>query len=389
MVTDSRSDLSIQALVFALVTATFTSVYVTQPVLPIIETEFAVSAAAASTTISAVIAGIAVASLPSGWFADRVPIHRIIAWGGGMLVACCLAVAITSRFDLLVAVRFVQGLFVPALTSCIAAHLARSLDPLRLNVAMGAYVSASVAGGLGGRLLGGWIHPPLHWRYAFVSTSVIIAAATLAALRWLPRGGPVAQASSADRGYVQLLREPRLVAFFLTGAGAFCSFSSVFSFFPFYLAAPPVSASTPVITSMYLTYVVGIFIGPFAGRMCNRYGSGGTMAVAAVVFAVALLTTLTASLPILVASLIGVCAGFFAMHAAAVGGLNLVATASRGRANALYMLFYYLGGAAGIGVAGILFNRHGWLGVVSFNVLVLLVPFATGIASLRWDRARA
>ena len=26
---------------------------------------------------------------------------------------------------------------------------------------MGSYVSATVLGGLGGRLLGGWIHPPL------------------------------------------------------------------------------------------------------------------------------------------------------------------------------------------------------------------------------------
>jgi YNFM family putative membrane transporter len=32
----------------------------------------------------------------------------------------------------------------------------------RLNVAMGAYVSATVVGGLGGRLLGGYLHPPLH-----------------------------------------------------------------------------------------------------------------------------------------------------------------------------------------------------------------------------------
>src|SRR5581483_4795827 len=176
------ADLRIQALVFALVCAAFTSVYVTQPVLPILELEFGVSAASASSTISAVIAGIAIASLPSGWLADRVAIRRLIAIGGAMLVACCVVVAATHSFSLLVAVRFVQGLFVPALTTCIAAYLARSLDARRLNVAMGAYVSATVAGGLGGRLLGGWIHPPLHWRYAFVTTAVLIALATVASL---------------------------------------------------------------------------------------------------------------------------------------------------------------------------------------------------------------
>ncbi len=387
MASDLQPDLPLQALVFALVTAAFTSVYVTQPVLPVIEAEFAVSAAAASTTISAVIAGIALASLPSGWLADHVPIRRIIAVGGGMLVACCLAIASTRQFDVLIGVRFLQGLFVPALTTCIAAYLGRSLDPHRLSVAMGAYVSATVAGGLGGRLLGGWIHPPLHWRYAFVSTSVLIAAATLAALRWLPRDEAAPPGTAREHVYAQLLRDPRLLAFYLTGAGAMCVFSSVFSFFPFYLAEPPVSASTAVITSMYLTYVIGIFMGPLAGRLCSRYGSGEILAGAAAVFALALGATLIPRLPVLVASLGGVCAGFFAIHAAAVGGLNRRLTTSRGRANALYMLFYYLGGAAGISVAGALFTRYGWPGVVAFDVAVLAIPLITGLASAGARRA--
>jgi hypothetical protein len=46
----------------------------------------------------------------------------------------------------------------------------------------------------------------------------------------------------------------------------------------------------------------------------------------------------------MVASLAGMCAGFFAIHAAAAGALNGKLTTSRGRANALYILFYYAGG---------------------------------------------
>ncbi|HZQ60410.1 MAG TPA: MFS transporter [Casimicrobiaceae bacterium] len=383
------ADLRIQALVFALVCAAFTSVYVTQPVLPILELEFGVSAASASSTISAVIAGIAIASLPSGWLADRVAIRRLIAIGGAMLVACCVVVAATHSFALLVAVRFVQGLFVPALTTCIAAYLARSLDARRLNVAMGAYVSATVAGGLGGRLLGGWIHPPLHWRYAFVTTAVLIALATVASLSCLPRESAMRATRHDDRGYLELVREPRLVAIFFTAAGAFCVFSSVFSFFPFYLAAPPLSVSTSIITAMYLTYVVGIFIGPLAGRISNRLGSGSTLMSAAVLFALALLGTLLAWLPVLILCLLVVCAGFFAIHASAVGALNRSVTASRGRANALYMLFYYLGGAIGINASGALYTRHGWRGVVLFNVVVLVVPFATGMAVHRRARRGA
>jgi YNFM family putative membrane transporter len=45
----------------------------------------------------------------------------------------------------------------------------------------------TVFGGLGDRLLGGWIHPPLYWRYGFVSASILILVATFSALRGLPR----------------------------------------------------------------------------------------------------------------------------------------------------------------------------------------------------------
>jgi len=54
----------LQALVFALVAAAFTTVHITQPVLPILPREFGVSASLASLSVSAVILGIALASQP-------------------------------------------------------------------------------------------------------------------------------------------------------------------------------------------------------------------------------------------------------------------------------------------------------------------------------------
>jgi len=387
---DDGATLRIQVVVFALVGAAFTSVYVPQPVLPILQAEFHTTPGGAALSISAVIAGISVASLPSGWLADHVPLRRLVASGGTAVALCCILAAATSSYPLLVAARFVQGLFVPALTTCVAAYLARNLNALRLDVAMGAYVSATVAGGLGGRLLGGWIHTPLHWRYAFVTTAVLVALASVAAVRLLPEDSNVRAQARSSQGYLELLREPHLGAVFLTAAGAFCAFSSVFSFFPFYLAAQPLALSTSIITSLYLTYVVGIVMGPLAGRMAQRAGSGATLVAASALFALALVGTLFEHLVLIVPSLLGVCAGFFAMHAAAVGALNRRVTGSRGRANALYMLCYYLGGAAGIASSGAAFAHGGWQAVVLLNIAVLVVPFGTGVALSRSARvARA
>ena len=52
---------SLQARVFLLVAATFSTIYLTQPVLPVLREEFGIDAARASLTVSAVIFGIALA----------------------------------------------------------------------------------------------------------------------------------------------------------------------------------------------------------------------------------------------------------------------------------------------------------------------------------------
>ena len=79
------------------------------------------------------------------------------------------------------------------------------------------------------------------------------------------------------------------------------------------------------------------------------------------------------------ASLPAVCGGFFGMHAAALGTLNRRLTSSRGRANSLYVLSYYLGGASGISAAGYAYTHAGWRGCVTLGVVVLLVPFGIGL----------
>jgi YNFM family putative membrane transporter len=377
----------LQALVFALVAAGISNIYLTQPVLPIIEQEFGVNPSQASYTVSAVILGISIANLPFGWLADRVPVRRLILVGGAMVAAAGLRCAATTSLPLLVAARFVQGLFVPALTTCLAAYLSANLPLERLNVVMGSYVSATVAGGLGGRLLGGWIHPPLHWRYAFVSAAILLLGATAMAVWRLPEGKRPEEGQAENEGFLALLKQPALSRIFLVAFGGFFVFSSVFNYLPFYLHRPPFNASTQLITLLYLSYLIGVFIGPVAGNLSNRIGNGGTMLLGSLVFALALALTLIKSLIVIIAALILVCAGFFAIHAAAAGSLNRKLTSSRGRANSLYVLAYYLGGAVGITVSGYAYGLAGWPGVVALGTAMLALPFATGWSERRREQA--
>jgi YNFM family putative membrane transporter len=380
------SPLALQALVFALVSASFTTIYLVQPVLPVLQAEFGVSIARAAQTVSMVILGVALSTLVFGRLADMYPVKPCIAVGGTVVASAGSAGARTESLDAIVALRLVQGLGIPALTTCLAAYLARTLPVERLNVVMGSYVSATVVGGLGGRLLGGWIHPPLHWRYAFVTASVLVLATAAAAVVLLPAEKRPAGKSDTGPGYLELMRRPDLLRNFAVGFGALFVFGATFNYLPFYLSAPPFSAGTNLITLLYLTYIVGVIVAPLSGRFSNRFGNGLTMILGTLTFAAALLLSHVPNLGAICLSLALACAGFFAIHASAVGSMNRRLSASRGRANSLYILWYYLGGSAGITVMGHAFKRFGWDGVTGTGLAMLALLLAAGIRELRGGR---
>ena len=177
-----------------------------------------------------------------------------------------------------------------------------------------------------------------------------------------------------------------LFRLYCVAAGAFFVFSSVFNYMPFYLHGEPFHWSTRAITLLYLSYLVGVVIGPLAGKLSNRVGNGTAMVMGALVFGAGLAVTLIPKGWAMALALGLVCAGFFTLHASAAGALNRKLSAGRGRANAFYVLFYYLGGTAGITLSGHAYQIGGWHGVVALAGVALLVPLSTGVMELHAGR---
>lgn len=379
----------LQFSVFLLVAAAFTNIYITQPVLPVLQTEFSTDATLASYSVAAVILGIALANLPFGALSDRYAIRPIIITGFLVVASFGLVCALTENLWVLIGARFFQGLFIPALTTCLASYLARTLSAERLSIVMGTYVSATVIGGLGGRLLGGWIHPPLHWRYAFVSAAVFILVAGIFALITISKLDAQRSHVTKPIQYRELIRRWDLLRIFLVAAGGFFVFSSVFNYLSFRLEAEPFNLATEEITLFYMSYVIGIFMGPIAGQLSNRFGSSATMIVSTLVLIVSVALSLVPSLVTVIVALLGICTGFFGLHAAAIGALNHRVKVGQGRANALYVLFYYIGGWLGITVSGLVYEQVNWLGIVILCLLVLILPLSVGLTEKRVAAGRA
>ncbi len=375
--------IKIQVVVFALVAASFTNIYLPQPVLPILQSEFQISPVQASFSVSFVILGIVLSNLFFGYLSDRYPVKPIILAGGVFVAAGGFLCSVTHSYSVLVACRLLQGLFIPALTTSIAAWLSRSLPAKRLSSVMGAYVSATIFGGLGGRLLGGWIHPPLHWRYAFVTAAVFVLVTVVMAMVVLPASGKdevaAARTSNGKETYASLLRKKELLLIYACGAGSLLIFSPVFNYLPYRLSSAPFNLATETITLVYLVYVLGIFLGPLAGKLSSRVGGGVMLLFSSILLGLSLLLLLLPSMLAVIIGLLGVCAGFFTLHTVAVVLLNRKLTCSHGKANALYVLFYYTGGWLGLTGAGFAYEYADWRGVIVFLATFLVVPLSAGV----------
>jgi len=99
----------------------------------------------------------------------------------------------------------------------------------------------------------------------------------------------------------------------------------------------------------------------------------------ALLLASALLLSLMARVTAISFALALVCAGYFSIHASAVGALNSRLNGGRGRANALYVLFYYAGGFCGITLSGYAYANGGWPAVVAVCGFALLIPVTCGL----------
>lgn len=382
----------LQLVVFALIAASFTSMYVTQPILPILEKQFNATTVQVSMTVSAVILGIVLSNLFFGYLADKIAIRPIILTGGVFVAAGGVVAAAADSLTVLIGARFVQGLFIPALTTSISAWLARTLPTEKLAVVMGSYVSATICGGLGGRLLGGWVFPDASWRYGILTSAILVLITTLMAVGTLPqeKSGRSSEAERRNKppegervGFISLLTRKDLLPIYLCGGGGLLIFSPVFNYLPYRLSGPPFNFSTEEITLMYFVYVLGIFLGPVAGKLSTLFGGGNTLIGGAITLGVSLLLLLTPSITAVGLGLLGCCAGFFTIHAVGVGLLNQKLTTGHGKANALYILFYYTGGWLGITGAGFALERYQWNGVIGFVFLFLLIPLSTGLLERR------
>ncbi len=359
--------------------AMFAVMYSTQAILPDLGREFGVSPSQAGLSISVVIGALAVGAWFWGPLSDRIGRRASLVLASGAIVVPTLLVALAPSFEVLLALRALQGLCMPGLITVGVPYVTEAYTPSLGPRAMGYYIAALVAGGLVGRVGVSLLTAATDWRVALGLLALLPLASTLLMRRRLPDEPSAGRRTEplSIRGAARVLRNPVLIAATLAGSALFFAFLGAFSYIDFRLERPPFSLAPSVTGLVFLVWVMGA-AGPAAGRLAGRRGwrsvALGGLALAATGVGLSLVDVL----PLVLIGLALITLGNFSGVTAAQLGVAASTEQDRGLASALYFSAYYVAGSLGSYLPGLAFERWEWPGVAG----LALAAYAIGIVAV-------
>ncbi|GAA2494266.1 MFS transporter [Terrabacter carboxydivorans] len=362
--------------------ATFAQLYSPQGLLPTLARGLEVSPADAALSVSLATLGVALAVLPWSWVADRV--GRLRAMQVAIVASTVLGVlvALAPGIEALLALRLVEGMALGGLPALAVTYLHDEVHARHTAAAAAAYISGTTVGGAAGRLIAGPLAGLVGWRPALLTVAAVCAVASVVFLRLMPRPRGYRPTGASVRtvadGIRTSLRDPALLALYAQGALLMGGFVAVYNYLAFRLEGPEFGLPATVGSLIFAAYAAGTVSSRLTGRWVPRLGRRRVLVAGTSTMAVGALLTLSGSLPIVVAGLLVLTAGFFAAHATASAWVGARATTGRAQATALYNVFYYSGSALVGWLLGYAWSGLGWGAVV--GAVVALAALAVGLA---------
>jgi predicted MFS family arabinose efflux permease len=193
--------------------------------------------------------------------------------------------------------------------------------------------------------------------------------------------------ATSMRQMLRHLRNPSLLATYAVGFGVLFNFIATFTYLTFVLAAPPYSLSATMLGAIFVTYLTGVFMAPWVGRVIARFGRRHFVIGVITVWVGGVLLTLVPTLPAIIAGL-AVCAGCGLLCQAVSTGYVTTST-SEGRSSAvgLYVTSFYVGGSFGAFIPGLVYEAFGWPACAAI-VIAMLVAMGL-IVTLLWEHKPA
>ncbi|MGI4815956.1 MAG: MFS transporter [Janthinobacterium lividum] len=363
--------------------ATFSLLYCVQPLLPLFSRDFNVSPVAASLSVSIATGLLALAIFVGGLFSESLNRRQIMVWGMGGASVLTLLSAWMPTWGAFLTVRGLEGIMLGGVPAVAMAYISEEVDPAGLGLSMGLYVGGTAIGGMLGRVVTGVLTDLFSWRVAIAGIGLFGIVATLIfylllppSRRFVPRRGlGFARHRDALAGH---LRQPRMLALFLTGMLLMGAFVTIYNYVGYRLLAPPYALRQSQIALIFLTYLIGSVASPASGKLADQLGRGWVLGGSVGLMGVGLALTLMTPLVGVIAGIVVFTIGFFGGHSVASGWVGFLSTHAKGQAAALYLLAYYVGSSILGSLGGHFWVLDAWRGVC--GMVGVLLALALGLA---------
>jgi predicted MFS family arabinose efflux permease len=338
------------------------------------------SAFGLSTAASGTMSMISVVGYSAGLFlvvplADLIENRRLITWMLGCASLCAAGVVLVPNVVVLFPLLFILGasctviqiLMPTAAAMTEPAQRGRVLGDIMGGLMLGILVSRPAAS-----FLAGWS----SWKGFFVVSAICSALLCVTLAVRLPERRPATNITygALIGSLLQLVHdEPVLLKRSIMAAFVMAAFNIFWTSIVFLLGAAPFHLKQDGIAIFALVGAGGAIFTPLAGRMADKGWGQRVTNVAHVVlvlgFGVAAIGGLDSSISIYaLLVLLGLSAvtldfGVLGNHTVGRQMINLLRPEARGRINAIFVGVFFLGGAIGSAVAGMLWATGGWVAI--------------------------
>lgn len=360
--------------------ATVANLYYNQSLLVLMAESFHASTQAVAFIPMMTQIGYAVGILLFVPLGDLVERRRlIITMLGATALALGLA-ALSPSMTWLSIASFAIG--ITAISAQILIPFAAQLaNPQVRGRVVGTVVSGMLIGILLARTISGFVGATFGWRamYWLASGAMLLLAVILSKV--LPKSQPLLKVTYQRLmvSLFKLVRQPVLQEAAMTGAMCFGAFNAFWTTLVFLLAQPPYHYGSNVAGLFGLVGVVGAVAAPLVGKIADRSSPNLTVGLGIAITLLSFLVFLGLERQLwgLIVGVTLLDLGVQTTQISNQARIYSLPVEFHSRLNALYVMFYFIGGAIGSFLAAYGWSRWQWNGVCVLSLAMLVVAFAT------------
>ena len=355
---------------------TFCSLYAAQPIQPVFQQEFSLSALQAILFTTLMMLPLGFAPMLYGFLLESFSARLILRTAVLFLGILELIFSCTNSYILLLVIRGLQGFAIPAILTSLVSYISFTSQGHEVQAAVARYIAATILGGFLGRFLSGMFTDFFGWRFFFFLLGLLLIVGFFQ-LRVLEKDANLEYSRPRPSEALALIRQPQFFWLYCTIFSVFFIFAGLLNILPFELKRLNPAFGETGIGFMYSGYVMGILVSLNVRRLIIILGSEFVVvAMGLLIFALGILGFMIEDHRSMFFAMFVFCTGMFMTHAILSGYVNTLAPQKKAIANGIYISSYYLGGTIGSFAPGRIYEQHGWqMFLIALLLMVVCAVF--------------